>query len=58
MITKAVVLCDGLDLEFMPHSKSMSKEMMPLLNRPIIDYYIKDLKDNGITDILFICNNK
>lgn len=57
MVTKAVILACGLDLNFMPHSKSVSKEMMPILNRPVIDYYVQDLKDNGITDILFICDS-
>ena len=54
MITKAVIITNELDLKFLPHSKSVSKEMMPILNRPVIDYYVQDLKDNGITDILFI----
>ena len=56
MITKAVILCVGLDIDFLPLSKCTSKEMLPILNRPIIDYYVQDLKNNGITDIIIICD--
>lgn len=54
MINKAVILCGGLATRFLPISKSVAKEMLPILDRPAIDYCIQDLKDNGITDILII----
>ena len=54
MIKKAVILCGGLATRFLPISKSVPKEILPILNRPALDYCIQDLKENGITDILII----
>ena len=54
MVRKAIILCGGVSTRFLPVSKSVCKEMLPILNRPVIDYAIQDLKNNGITDILII----
>ncbi len=54
MIKKAVILCGGLATRFLPYTKSVPKEMLPILDRPAIDYAVTDLKNNGITDILII----
>ena len=54
MVRKAIILCSGVSTRFLPISKSVCKEMLPILNRPVIDYTIQDLKNNGITDILII----
>lgn len=54
MTKKAVILCGGLATRFLPFTKSIPKEMLPIVNRPAIDYCIEDLRNNGITDILVI----
>ena len=54
MITKAVLLCGGLATRLLPITKSIPKEMIPLLNRPAIDYCIDDLKNNGIKEVLIV----
>lgn len=54
MVKKAVILCGGLATRMLPATKSVPKEMLTILNRPAIDYCIKDLKENGITEILII----
>ena len=51
---KGVILCGGLATRFLPISKSIPKEMLPILDRPAIDYIVRDFKANGITDILII----
>ena len=56
MIKKAVILCGGLATRFLPFSKAVPKEMLPILDKPIIHYLIKELSDNGIKDILIITN--
>jgi len=56
MIRKAVILCGGLATRFLPFSKAVPKEMLPVLDKPIIHYLVKELSDNGITDILIITN--
>ena len=54
MVKKAVILCGGLATRFLPICKNIPKEMLPILNKPLIDYCIEDLKNNGITDILIV----
>ena len=54
MIKKAIVLCGGLATRLLPITKVIPKEIMPILNRPALDLILKDLKNNGITDVLVI----
>lgn len=44
MIKKAVILCGGLATRFLPISKSVPKEMLPLLDKPILQVLVEDLK--------------
>ncbi|MDP3093797.1 MAG: sugar phosphate nucleotidyltransferase [bacterium] len=53
-IKKAVLLVAGLGTRFLPLSKVFSKELWPLLNRPIIDYIIDEIKRSGIKEIVFV----
>ena len=54
MIKKAVVLCGGLATRLLPITKSIPKEMMPILDKPILHYIIEDLIDNGIEDLIIV----
>lgn len=54
MIKKAVILCGGMATRFMPYCKSVPKEMLPILNKPILHYLVEDLVKEGITDILIV----
>lgn len=54
MIKKAVILCGGMATRFMPYCKSVPKEMLPILNKPILHYLVEDLVEEGITDILIV----
>jgi len=54
MIKKAVVLCGGLATRLLPITKSIPKEMMPVLNKPILHYILEDLVDNGIEDCIIV----
>ena len=53
-IRKAVILCGGLATRMLPITKTVPKEMLPVLNRPAIDYCVQDLRENGVTEILII----
>ena len=55
-ITKAVITCAGFGTRFLPISKTIQKEMLPILNRPTIDYVIEDCIKAGITDIIIVMN--
>lgn len=54
MVKKAVIICGGLATRFLPISKSIPKEMLPVLNKPILQVLVEDLKKANIDDILII----
>ncbi|PIU30068.1 UTP--glucose-1-phosphate uridylyltransferase [Candidatus Woesearchaeota archaeon CG07_land_8_20_14_0_80_44_23] len=53
-ITKAVIPAAGLGTRFLPATKAMPKEMMPIVDKPAIQYIIEEAVASGITDILII----
>lgn len=54
MIRKAVILCGGWATRFLPTSKAISKELLPLYDTPILQILVDDLVSNGITEIAFV----
>ncbi len=55
--TKAIIPVAGYGTRRLPVSKSIEKCMMPLLNRPIVDYIVEDCIKAGVTEIYFVVNN-
>ena len=55
-ISKAIITTAGFGTRFLPVTKTIQKEMLPILNRPLIDYVVQDLVKAGITDIYFVTN--
>lgn len=53
-ITKAVIPAAGFGTRFLPVTKAQPKEMMPVLDKPTIQYVVEEAVDAGITDILII----
>lgn len=53
-ITKAVIAAAGFGTRFLPQTKAMPKEMLPLVDKPIIQYVVEELVDAGITDIIIV----
>lgn len=53
-ITKAVIPAAGLGTRFLPATKAMPKEMLPLIDRPVIQYVVEEAVRSGIDDILII----
>ena len=53
-ITKAVIPVAGMGTRFLPATLSVSKVMIPILDRPSIHYAIEELHQAGITEIIFI----
>lgn len=53
-ITKAVIPVAGLGTRFLPITKSVPKEMLPIVDKPTLSYIIDECIDSGITDILLI----
>lgn len=53
-ITKAVITAGGYATRFLPITKAVPKEMLPLGDRPVIHYILQELATAGITDVLIL----
>jgi len=53
-VRQAVIPAAGLGTRLMPFTKSVSKEMVTVLNKPAIHYILKECVDSGIDDIIFV----
>lgn len=53
-VTKAVIAAAGFGTRFLPQTKAMPKEMLPLIDKPIIQYVVEELVAAGIKDIIIV----
>ncbi len=54
MIKKAVIPAAGLGTRFLPATKAQPKEMLPVVDKPVIQYVVEEARSSGIEDILII----
>ncbi len=57
-ITKAVIPIAGFGTRFLPYTKSVPKEMLPIIDTPVIHFIVQEAIDSGIEEILFIINDQ
>jgi UTP--glucose-1-phosphate uridylyltransferase len=53
-IRKAVIPAAGFGTRFLPQTKAMPKEMLPIVDKPVIQYVVEELVDAGIKDIILV----
>jgi UTP--glucose-1-phosphate uridylyltransferase len=53
-VRKAVIAAAGFGTRFLPQTKAMPKEMLPLIDKPIIQYIVEELVEAGIEDIVIV----
>ncbi len=53
-VRKAVIAAAGFGIRFLPQTKAMPKEMLPLIDKPIIQYIVEELVEAGIQDIIIV----
>ena len=53
-IRKAVIPAAGFGTRLLPQTKAMPKEMLPLVDKPIIQYVVEELVEAGIEDIIIV----
>ena len=53
-IKKIIIPIAGLGTRFLPLSKVVSKEFFPLVDKPIIQYIIEEVKNSGIKEVVFV----
>ena len=53
-ITKAIIPAAGFGTRFLPATKSQPKEMLPVVDKPTIQYIVEEAVESGIEDILIV----
>ena len=53
-VRKAVIPAAGFGTRFLPQTKAMPKEMLPIVDKPVIQYVVEELVDAGIRDIILV----
>ncbi|GBG04740.1 UTP--glucose-1-phosphate uridylyltransferase GalU [Lactobacillus rodentium] len=53
-VRKAVIPAAGLGTRFLPATKAMPKEMLPIVDKPTIQFIVEEAKKSGIEDILIV----
>lgn len=53
-VTKAIIAAAGFGTRFLPQTKAMPKEMLPIVDKPIIQYIVEELIEAGIKDIVIV----
>lgn len=53
-VRKAVIAAAGFGTRFLPATKAMPKEMLPLVDKPVIQYVVEELVEAGIEDIIIV----
>ena len=56
MIRKAVLPVAGFGTRFLPASKAIPKEMLPIIDKPLIQYAVEEAINIGVNEIIFITN--
>src|SRR5580658_1481904 len=56
-ITKAVFPVAGLGTRFLPATKANPKEMLPIVDKPLIQYAVEEAVAAGITELIFVTNS-
>ncbi|MFH0750123.1 MAG: UTP--glucose-1-phosphate uridylyltransferase GalU [Candidatus Gottesmanbacteria bacterium] len=53
-IRKAIIPAAGFGTRFLPQTKAMPKEMLPIVDKPVIQYVVEELVDSGITEVVIV----
>ncbi len=53
-VKKAIIPAAGLGTRFLPATKAMPKEMLPIVDKPTIQYIVEEAIESGIEDIIIV----
>lgn len=56
-VKKAVIPVAGFGTRFLPATKAMPKEMLPIIDKPVIQYVVEEAVASGITDIILVTSS-
>ena len=55
-VRKAVIAVAGFGTRFLPMTRAIPKEMLPIIDKPIVQYIVEELAEAGIEEIIFVTN--
>ena len=53
-ITKAVIPAAGFGTRFLPQTKAMPKEMLPIVDKPVIQYVVEEVVQSGVENVIIV----
>lgn len=53
-VTKAIIAAAGFGTRFLPQTKAMPKEMLPIIDKPVIQLIVEEAVSAGVTDIIIV----
>ena len=53
-ITKVIIPAAGFGTRFLPQTKAMPKEMLPIVDKPVIQYVVEEAVNSGIEDVIIV----
>lgn len=53
-ITKALIPAAGFGTRFLPQTKAMPKEMLPIVDKPVIQYVVEEIVESGINTVIIV----
>ena len=56
-VRKAILPVAGLGTRFLPATKAIPKEMLPIIDKPLVEYAVEEAIDIGVTEIIFITSH-
>lgn len=57
-VRKGVITVAGLGTRFLPATKAMPKEMLPVLDKPVVQYIVEEMVASGIQEIIFVTSSQ
>ncbi len=55
-VKKAVIIAAGFGTRFLPATKAQAKELMPIVDKPVLEYVVEEMINSGIEEIIFVIN--
>ena len=56
-LNKVIIPIAGLGTRMLPATKAIPKEMLPIVNKPIIQYVVEEIIESGFKEIIFITHS-
>ncbi|MCB9798643.1 UTP--glucose-1-phosphate uridylyltransferase [Candidatus Nomurabacteria bacterium] len=57
-VRKGIITVAGLGTRFLPATKAMPKEMLPVLDKPVLQYIVEEMVESGIKEIIFVTSSQ